>query len=47
MKTLFTLGIWYGIFCFITETPNPMDWSTTAKVWAVILGLIIVSNTKD
>ena len=47
MKTLLTLFVWYGIFCFVTGTIQPMEWSTTAKVLAVIVGLLVISSTKE
>lgn len=47
MKTLLTLFVWYGIFCFVTGTIQPMEWSTTAKIWAVIVGLLVISSTKE
>ena len=47
MKTLLTLFVWYGIFCFVTGTIQPMEWSTTAKVLAVIVGLSVINSTKE
>jgi hypothetical protein len=47
MKLGTGLLLWYGIFCFVTGQINPMEWSTTAKVWAVIVGLLVVNSTKD
>ncbi len=47
MKTLLILFVWYGIFCFVTGTIQPMEWSTTAKVLAVIVGLLVIGSTKD
>ena len=47
MKTLLTLFVWYGIFCFVTGTIQPMEWSTTAKVLAVIVGISVIGSTKE
>jgi hypothetical protein len=47
MRMLLTFVVWYGIFCFITGTIQPMEWSTTAKVWAVIIGLLVANSAKD
>lgn len=47
MRMLLILCVWYGIFCFITGTIQPMEWSTTAKVWAVIVGLLVINSTKE
>ena len=47
MKTLLKLFVWYGIFCFVTGTIQPMEWSTTAKVLAVIVGLSVINSTKE
>ena len=47
MKTLLTLFVWYGIFCFVTGTIQPMEWSTTAKVLAVIVGIAVIGSTKE
>lgn len=47
MKTLLTLFVWYGIFCFVTGTIQPMEWSTTAKVLAVIVGLSVIHSAKE
>jgi hypothetical protein len=42
IKNILILGLWYLIFCFVTEELNPMEWSTTAKVLAIIIGLVVV-----
>lgn len=47
MRTLLVLLMWFGIFCFVTEKTNPMEWSTTAKVWSVIIGLVVIGNYRD
>ena len=47
MRMLLILFVWYGIFCFVTGTIQPMEWSTTAKVWAVIIGLLVANSTRD
>jgi hypothetical protein len=47
MKMLLILFVWYGIFCFVTGITQPMEWSTTAKVWAVIVGLLVINSTKE
>jgi len=47
MRMLLILFVWYGIFCFITGTIQPMEWSTTAKVWAVIMGFLIINANKE
>lgn len=47
-KTLAITALWYAIFVFITNQPNPMLWGTFAKVMAVIIGFGIVdTNLKD
>lgn len=47
MKMLLLFVIWYGIFCFVTGTIQPMEWSTTAKVLAVIVGLSVINSSKE
>ena len=47
MKTLLTLFVWYGIFCFVTGNIQPMEWSTTAKVLAVIVGLSVINSNRE
>ena len=47
MRMLLMLVVWYGIFCFITGTIQPMEWSTTAKVWAVIISFLILNANKE
>lgn len=44
MKTVLTLLVWWGIFCFITGEINPMLWSAVAKMFAVIVALLVVGN---
>ena len=34
-------------FVLLTGTIQPMEWSTTAKVLAVIVGLLVISSTKE
>ena len=47
-KTLAIAALWYAIFVFVTNQPDPMEWGTFAKVLAVIIGsLIIDSILKD
>ena len=46
MRMLLTFVVWYGIFCFITGTIQPMEWSTTAKVWAVIIGFLVANSAR-
>jgi hypothetical protein len=43
-EKLLSLGLWYGIFCFVTGEINPMEWSTTAKVLIVIIGILVINN---
>lgn len=47
MRTLLILFVWYGIFCFVTGNAQPMEWSTTAKVLAVIVGLLLINSSKE
>jgi hypothetical protein len=47
MKMLLMLVVWYGIFCFITGTIQPMEWSTTAKVWAVIISFLVIHANRE
>ena len=47
MKMLLNFVIWYGIFCFVTGNTQPMEWSTTAKVLAVIVGLLVIHSSKE
>ena len=47
MRTLLVFVVWYGIFCFITGTLQPMEWSTTAEVWAVIISFLIMNANKE
>jgi hypothetical protein len=44
IEKILSLGVWYGIFCFVMGEVNPMDWSTVAKVIAVIIALLVVDN---
>ena len=44
MKMLFGLSIWFAIFWFITGTYHPMEWSTTAKIFAVITGIAVINR---
>jgi len=47
-KTLAIATLWYAIFVFVTNQPNPMMWGTFAKVLAVFVGSAIVNtNLKD
>jgi hypothetical protein len=47
MKMLFRLSIWFAIFCFITGTYHPMEWSTTAKIFAVIIGIAVINHSLE
>jgi hypothetical protein len=47
MKMLFGLSIWFAIFCFITGTYHPMEWSTTAKIFAVIIGIAVINHSLE
>jgi hypothetical protein len=44
MKKLIVLGVWYGIFCFVTGETNPVMWGTFAKVLCVIIAFSIINN---
>lgn len=44
MKMLLVLSIWFAIFWFITGTYHPMEWSTTAKIFAVIIGIAVING---
>jgi hypothetical protein len=44
IEKILLFGTWYGIFCFVTGEIYPMSWSTTAKVFAVIVALILISE---
>ena len=47
-KTIAISALWYAIFTFVTNQPNPMLWGTVAKVLAILVGFIIVhDNLKD
>jgi len=46
MKTLLNFLVWYLIFWFVTGEYDPMQWSTFAKVVAVIISIILVEDTK-
>lgn len=43
-KTLATAALWYAIFVFVTNQPNPMLWGTFSKVMAIVIGFIVVEN---
>jgi hypothetical protein len=44
IEKILSFGLWYGIFCFVTGEIDPMAWSTAAKVFAVIVALILISK---
>ena len=47
-KTLAIAALWYAIFVFVTNQPNPILWGTVAKILAVVIGFGIVNtNLKD
>jgi hypothetical protein len=47
MRTLLILCMWYGIFCFVTGNAQPMEWSTTAKICSVVVGLLVINSSKE
>lgn len=47
MKMLLLFVVWYGIFCFATGNAQPMEWSITAKVLAMIVGLSVINSSKE
>ena len=46
LRKVLLLGIWYGIFVFVTNEINPMVWGTFAKVLAVLVAFLIVNGDK-
>jgi hypothetical protein len=46
-KTLIIGLLWYAIFVFITNQPNPTEWGTFAKIIAVIIGFSIVNTNME
>lgn len=41
------VGLAYGICLLFTAEVNPLLWSTTAKVWLVIVFFLLMANIDD
>jgi hypothetical protein len=46
MKLGTGLLLWYGIFCFVTGQINPMEWSTIAKILAILVGFALINASE-
>ena len=47
MKTLLAMLVWYGIFCFVTNEINPMEWGVFTKILAVVIALIVINDNNN
>lgn len=44
LKLILRLLFAYGLCLFFTAEFNPLIWSTTAKVWLLIIIILLISN---